>query len=369
MRRSTRWSTARSAALVALAASVLAVGSALATGPVLASASAAEQGGPSDAPGPTELAIPYLGTERITPAAPWRIADCGAVLGASPLVVGCTEEGVDLAAPAYDPAAGATALRVPLTNGSVSMTVEYRVTTAAPDAPLLRPAQSARPAAAGSLVRVPISDLGVACTPCAAGGTVEAVGVEPASAGSAWVTPTHVVFRAAADYAGPVEVHARIADDVGTWSAEASVHFGVYRPERAPLIALDVFAPLEAGAATVDLRALVTSIAGDDVVLVGCGGTLHGRVSCDADGRATYVGTGAVDQFSFQVAAGGEQAGGSVTLVPAGGTLPTTGPVPMAPVTGDVALAVIPPAPAGHDGTTTGIFTPLVATLDRVGAR
>ncbi|UOE42653.1 hypothetical protein [Agromyces larvae] len=393
VRRRIRHGAALAAVLLALAAS----GS---FGPGGGLAFAAEQ--PSDAPAPaapTTIAIPYLGTEQITPAAPWRIADCAAVTGASPLVVGCTEEAIDLAAPEYDPDAGLTRLQVPFTNGEVGMTVEYLVSLAKPDAPVLRPSQAAQPVAAGSLLRVPISDLGLTCTACAEGGAIEAVGVDPAAAGSAWATPTHLVFRAAAGYAGPVEVQVRVADDYGTWSVEASVYAGVYRPSGPPVVAVDVFAPLEGGAATVDLGDLVASVAGDELVLVGCGGGMHGQVACSADGVATYSGSGAIDQFSFRFAAGGEQAGGSVTLVPADAGLPTSGPVPMAPVVDDgaasdgaadgdgdadaeaseaegaadaaagVALAVIPAEPVDHDGSTAGVFTPLVATLDRVGAR
>ncbi|QEO15124.1 hypothetical protein FLP10_12405 [Agromyces intestinalis] len=363
----------------ALVAVLLALAASSALGSSGGLAFAAEE--PADAPAPaapTAIAIPYRGTEQITPAAPWRIADCSGV--ANPLVVGCTEEAIDLAAPDYDPDAGVTRLAVPFTNGELSMTVEYQVSLAAPDAPVLRPSQAAQPVAAGSLLRVPISDLGLTCTACAEGGAIETVGVEPAEAGSAWATPTHIVFRAAAGFAGPVEVHLRVADDYGTWSAEAAVYAGVYRPASPPVVALDVFAPLDGGTATVDLGELVTSIAGDDLVLVACGGGLYGQVACGADGVATYSGSGAIDQFSFRFAAGGEQAGGSVTLVPAGAGLPEAGPVPMAPAviggdagddadTARIALAVIPPEPAEHDGSVAGVFTPFVATLDRVGAR
>jgi hypothetical protein len=287
-------------------------------------------------------------------------------------VTACEEQRIELAAPAYDPDAGVTVVPVQLTNGAVSMTVQYRVRLAPPEAPAAHPSPSARPVASGSLLRVPISDLGLDCVVCAEGGTLEALRVEPATAGSAWATPTHLVLRTSEQYRGPVELRFRYADDFGSWSAEGAVAVSVYEAGDAPLVALDVFAPLaEDGTATIDLAALITAIAGDDVILVGCGGAMHGRVSCGM--QAQYAGqAGAVDQFGFQVAAGGEQASGSVTLVPAGSDLPTDGLVPIAPLERDEPVHTLftPPAPVEHENPAgDGIFSPLVSILDRVGAQ
>lgn len=356
----------RRATLLALA-STLAL---LALGTPSPAALAAESVPP--AVGPTEIEVPYLDATTIEPAPPWRIAECDGPRAASALVTACDEQRIELAAPAYDPEAGVTVIPVQLTNGAVSMTVSYRVRLAPPDAPGAHPSTAARPVASGSLLRVPISDLGLECTVCAEGGTLEALEVEPAAAGSAWATPTHLVFRASDGYTGPVELGFRYADDFGSWSADSAVPVSVYRAGEAPLVALDVFVPLaDDGTATIDLSALVTSIAGDDVILVGCGGALHGLVSCGM--RAQYAGpAGAVDQFGFQVAAGGEQASGSVTLVPAGSELPADGLVPIAPLDLDesVHTPFTPPVPVEHDDSAgDGIFSPLVAILDRVGAR
>jgi len=322
--------------------------------------------------GPTDIEIPYLGTATIEPAAPWRIAECDGPRAASPLVTACEGQRIDLAAPAYDPDAGVTVVPVQLTNDAVSMTVQYRVRLSPPDAPAVRPSEAARPVASGSLLRVPISDLGLDCVVCTSGGTLDAIGVEPAAAGSVWATPTHLVFRAAAEYTGAAEVRFRYADDFGSSSAVGTIAASVYRAGAAPLIALDVFVPLgDDGSATVDIATLVTSIAGDDVVLVGCGAAMHGRVTCGME--AQYLGSaGIVDQFGFQVAAGGEQASGSVTLVPQGSGLPDAGPVPAAPSGADEPVPTLftPPPPVEHDDAASdGIFSPLVSTLDRVGAR
>lgn len=340
---------------------------------------------PAPAPGPSspaDVEIPYLGDAAIEPSPPWQIADCAPAFAAGPLVTACDPSRISVAAPEYDPDAGITVIRVPLTNGVVSTTVGYRVRLAGPETPTARPAELARPVAAGSLLRVPISELGLECVVCGDGGRLEALEVEPAAAGSVWATPTHLVFRAASGYAGPAEVGFRFADDYGTWSAGAKLDAAVYRSAGSPLVTLDLVATTAAdGTATIDLAALATSIApradgsGDeaapaDLVLVGCGAALHGRVACDAE-TATYAGVpGMADQVAVQFAAGGEQATASVTLVPEGSELAVPGPVALAPgeQRDGVPVIVTPRVPVEHHDT-AGVFTPLITTLDRVGAR
>ncbi|WP_308797166.1 hypothetical protein [Agromyces silvae] len=322
---------------------------------------------------PADVEIPYLGEASIEPAPPWRIADCAAVAAASPLVTGCDPTRITLAAPEYDPDADVVVIQVALTNDAVSTTVGYRVRLAGPEIPVVRPAAAVWPVAAGSLLRMPVSELGLECVVCAGGGRLEALGVDPAAAGSVWATPTHLVFRASAGYSGPAEIGFRFADDYGSWSAGATVHTAVYRSTVAPLVTIDLVAAATAdGTAVVDLSDLVTSLAGDDVVLVGCGAAVHGRVSCD-DEAASYSGpSGVVDQFSVQFAAGGEQATASVTLIPEDADGPrAVGPAATAPPSGQdegIVTWFVPPVPAEHHEA-SGIFTPLIATLDRVGAR
>jgi hypothetical protein len=335
---------------------------------------------------PADVEIPYLGESSIEPAPPWRVADCAAVTAASPLVTGCDPTRITLAAPEYDPGAGTVVLQVALTNDAVSTTVGYRVRLAGPEVPALHPDAAAWPLAAGSLLRLPISELGVECEVCAGGGRLEAIGVKPASAGSVWATPTHLVFRAATGYTGEAEIGVRFADDFGTWSPGGTVRAAVYQPIGDPLVTFDLIAPIAAdGTATIDLSTLVASIGDDEVVLVGCGAAMHGRVACDGEAAAYTAVPGLADQFAVQFAAGGEQATGSVTLVPAGSEastdaastegaarpgLPAAGPVPIAPPdqTDGVVTAIVPSAPVDHHEA-SGIFRPLIATLDRVGAR
>lgn len=331
------------------------------------SASGAEQPVQAEPASAAEIEIPYLETAEIQPSAPWRIAECDGPRKATPLVVACDAERIQLSAPAFDPDAGVTVLPVVLTDGTVSMTVAYRVTAAPPPAPEVAPSTNVRPVASASLLRIPVSDLGVTCTRCGEGAGLVAVGVEPSSAGTVWATPTHLVFRASSTFTGPAELGFAVVDEFGT-TTEGKLPVSVY-PAAAPLVALDVFVPLdESDSAEVDLAALVTSIAGDDVVFVGCGAAMHGSVACDADGAARYAGSGRVDQFGFQVAAGGEHASGSVTIVPADADLPTAGPVPTAPTGVDadepVTTLFTPPAPT-EDAAAGSPFDAFIAVLDR----
>ena len=351
-----------------LLATIVTTGWASAAGPVAAAEA------PQD--GPTAVAIPYLGTTTIEPAEGWQVVDCSVPTAASPLVVACHPDRIELAATAYDPAAVATIVPVPLSNGRTSMVFDYAVTLDPPEPPSVAPSRRMSPVAAGSVVLLPISDLGVECTVCTAGGALDAVGVEPSSAGTAVATPTHLVFRPAAGFTGEAGIAVRFADDYGTWSHDATVSVPVYRPGPEPLIAVSVFAPRADGATTIDLSSLAFSIGGSVVQVIGCGAPIHGTVVCGPDGAAVYspVGEAAVDQFSFQVAAAnGEQATGSVTLVSGASELPDAGPVPAsggARSDDGVASQVVPAVPAEREQRgREGVFAPLIGTLDRVAAR
>ena len=342
---------------------------------VSASAGAAEAPAPP-ASSPTSVSVPHLGTATIEPAEGWRITDCAAPAAASALVTACDEGRVELSSTGYDPGAVPVTVPVPMSNGRTSMTFEYRVTLAAPEAPTLTSHRAPGPVAAGSVLLVPISDLGVECTVCAAGGTLAAVAVQPAEAGSLAVTPTHLVFRPALDFTGDAELVARFADDFGTWSDDAKFVVPVYAPGPDALIAQSVFVARGAdGAVSVDLAALAFASGGGEVRLAGCGAAIHGSVACAADGTARYASSSvvAVDQFSFHVvSADGEQASGSVTVVGEASDLPQMGPAPAQGSRDDdgVSTPIVPRLPVDDQLTSRGgVFAPLIGTLDRVGAR
>jgi len=331
--------------------------------------------------GSGDVAIPYLGSTTIDVAAPWRITDCGVPSQASPLVVGCDERSVSLAAPEYDPDASTVVVPVPLTDGRITTVAEYRVSLEPPETPNVDPGRTVRPTAAGTVLRLPISELGVECAVCDAGGRLRAVAVHPAQAGSLWATPTHLVFRAAEGYTGPAELVYRFADDYGAWSPEGVLQASVLRPRGAPLVTTDVVVALDEGGAALSLDRLAFVLGDDELVLVGCGTAIRGQLRCEADGTITYQGDGAADQFAVQLAsAGGDQALASVTLVPAEATTGTDaeaatlrpGTAPIAkPEQGKqgVASAIVPRRPVEDHTGASGLLAPLLATLDRVGAR
>ena len=322
---------------------------------------------------PARVAIPYLGSAAIDIAAPWFITDCAAPLAASPLVVACEANSISLAAPEYDPDAGAVALRLSLSDGRISTTTVYQVVLEPPEVPTAMPSAELRPVPAGSLLRIPISEIGLECQVCnATGGRLRAVDVQPESAGSLWATPTHLVFRAAADARGPVELVFRFADDFGSWSGDAKLAASVLPPADRPLATADVVVELAEGAASVDLNELAFPLGGGELIVVGCGDPVRGQVRCAADGTAEYHGDGGVDQFSFQVATTeGGRGFGSVTVVPAASTEPAAGTAPIAPPKqskNGVPVSVPPAVPVEDDGSGGGLLGPLLSIFDRVGA-
>ncbi|MDQ0893267.1 Ig-like domain-containing protein [Agromyces ramosus] len=345
---------------------------------LIASITVVEQGPRADAAqtdeGLTSVAVPYLGTTTIEPGSGWQISDCAVPRAATALVTECESTKLTLTATAYDPEAGATVVPVPQSNGATSVVFHYTVTLAPPERPTVTGGPVGFPVAAGSTVMLPLSDLGIECPVCADGGALDVVAVEPPSAGTAAATGTHLVFRPSAAYSGSAGIVVRFADDYGAWSPDATIDVPVYRPVAA-LVATSVFAAVEGTEQqAVDLRPLVFGMDAGELHFLGCGAAVHGTVVCASDGTAIYIPSGAsVDQFSYHVAtANGEQATGSVTLVGDSSELPPAGLVPASAVQrGDdgVPSMIVPRVPVEPgSGGDDGIFSPLIETLDGVGA-
>ncbi|MFB6610044.1 hypothetical protein ACFCVO_06990 [Agromyces sp. NPDC056379] len=333
-------------------------------------ADAAASGVPT---GPTSIAVPYLGSASIEPGEGWQITDCTGPSAASSLVVACDPTKILLSAPSFDPEAPVAIVPVPLSNGRTSITVDYSVALAPPEAPTIAGGAFGYPVAAGSAVLLPLSDLGIACAVCIDGGALDVVEVRPEGAGSAASNGTHLVFRPSASFTGDAELIVRYADDYGAWSADASVVVPVYAP-KATLVASSITTPLGEGAQTVDLLPLVFRFGSGDaeISLVGCGSAIHGSVVCSPDGTAVYAPSGAsVDQFSYHVvSADGEHATGSVTFVPDAAER-TLVPASAAGADDGVPSKIVPLVPVEGDaaGGRAGIFAPLIETLDRAGVR
>ncbi|MGH3705736.1 MAG: Ig-like domain-containing protein [Agromyces sp.] len=320
------------------------------------------------------VAVPYLGSTSIEPAPGWQITDCAAPLAATPLATACEPMKLTLTATAFDPEAAAVVVPVPQSNGATSVVFHYTVTLAPPEAPTVTPGRTGFPVAAGSTVLLPLSDLGIECVVCSDGGSVDVVGVEPRSAGTAAATGTHVVFRPSAAFTGDAGITLRFADDFGAWSASTEVEVPVYRPATM-LVATSAYLANDGTEQAIDLGELVFGPEAGDIHFIGCGAALHGTVACRPDGTASYVPSDAsVDQFSYHVASSnGEQATGSVTLVGPGASLPDSGLVPAsARRDGDdgVASMIVPRVPSETEASgRAGIFSPLIETLDRAGVR
>ena len=354
------------------------------------------------------VAVPFRAEAEVAMADGWAVADCGNVAAPTDFAVACEPARLTITAPIYDPDRGTSLMPVLLANGPVTMAVTYRLTMAPPTPPSADELTYDYPAQVGDAVLLPLSDLGVRCDGCASTGpALEITGVSPSDAAVARVTPTHLVVQGAPQFVGDVTVSYRLRDGYGQSSETTSATIVFTRP--APggddgLVALAVAAPFATeGPTTVDLSALF--FAEGDVALLGCGPAVTGSVEC-AGGTATYQPLppvagrepSDVDQFSFHVTTpDGRQATGSVTLVrggaaerlPAGpiatrvldDTARASGPAATAAAAsgdGDATSdargfvqTLVPTLPADDedapDAPVTGLFSPLISVLDRLG--
>lgn len=376
--------------------------------------------------GPNAVAVPYTGEKVVKPADGWHLRDCGAVVAAgAPLITACDPaEGFTVVSPGYDPDFAEIVVPVALSNGRSTTTIDYVLGLEPPPVPEFLVRAYPFPAPSGGTLLIPISDLGVECTACEGGGGLEVTSFSPAGAATVLPTETHLVVRPKASFEGPLELTIRFGDMYGGWSAPTVLTVPVSRQgDDAPLVQ-HVQRPLPAEGGEIDLTELIHVPPGavDAETHILCGGAIHGTVVCDGAGVASYrpFEEAAVDQFSFHVARGGALMTGSVTLVSDGAdvdlaaqgiapaeprTAPSPAPTPApdpeetedaadgsaaAGSEGDpdgsrsgsdedeepqeyvllrLATPLVPPAPPEDSGAQSGVFTPLVEMLDRVGAR
>ncbi|GAB3127806.1 hypothetical protein [Glaciibacter psychrotolerans] len=326
-----------------------------------------------------DISVPYLGEAEISPAAGWAIADCAAVQNAASTWPGvdvtCDPTTIKLAASAFDADWGAHTLTVAQANGAVVADISYRVTLAAPDAPLLAGIDYGYPVPQGSLLLLPFVDLGLTCTLCTAGtATVRVVSLSPKRAGLAAVSGTHLVLRTAPEFTGAATVTLQLIDDVGQHSEPVDVVAHVVAhavnatttrsdsdtAQHPPVGALHVVRERDKSQPiTIDLSEFTWNDTDDDVLL-GCGNAAFGTVSCTDALTAIYTpAPGAdVDQFSFHiVSSNGAQASGSITVVTTGVPLPLPG-LSSAATSTSAPLLVAPRVPVEDEtgaGGSTGL--------------
>jgi hypothetical protein len=323
--------------------------------------------------GPSVVEVPYLGTLDVQPAEGWQFADCAPLLAATPLVTACSPAAFTVAAPVFDPAAEPVRVSVPLVNGETRLTVDYVIRLAPPAEPDAPDTEVPLPVPAGSRVLVPLSDLGMECGLCTPGtASVEVEGVDPSSAGQAWVTGAHVVFAASAGASGEASVALRLVDDLGRHTKIALMTVHVSAPEDTPLHGLHVSRPMPAEPLVLSAGDLAFAMPRTpELGVVDCGPAITGAVSCTPDGDITYVpAAGATsDQFSVQLMApDGRQALTSVTLT-APETAAAAGSLASAAGAGTAPLRVPLPVPAEGGEEDRGTTTSFTQLLDRVGAR
>lgn len=358
--------TARAALLLAaLLATLAGASAAVAAGD---DPSASPSGSPdlSRPLGPSVVEVPFESTLDVKPAPGWSFADCGPLLAATTLVTACAADGFTVASSTFDPALAPVRVTVPLTSGSTTLAVDYIIRLAAPAAPDAGDTDTGVPVPAGARLLIPLADLGLTCglcTPDAA--EIEVVGVDPASAGTARVTGSHVTFAAAPRARGRAEIALRVIDDVGAASKVILVTVHVVAPQADAVVGLHLLRPAEPLALTVsDLGFAVGT--DDEVRIVGCGAALRGLVSCSPDGSVAFTPADAgPDQFSVRLATeGGRQAIASVTVG-------TADAGPLAPAAGaaSASLAVPLPRPVESSDEQAGATSTFTKLLDGLGAR
>ncbi|OIH95395.1 hypothetical protein BIU90_01435 [Curtobacterium sp. MCBA15_001] len=378
-------------ALVAVAALALTGGPAQVARAASGAQSVGSTGGAGAPSDPVRVAVPYTGEVDVPLGDGWSVADCGRVNVPTGVTMACSSDALSLTSQGWRRDFGTVTMTVPLRSASFDLDVTYLVSLAPPTAPSLDGQTYDWPFVAGTTASIPWSDLGVRCDGCAAGPRMTVVSTKPAGF-VATVTSTGLLVRGPEERPGTATVRLRATDDQGH-SGAATVKAVFVTPGRSGVATDDVVRRLGAdGSLTIDLHDLVDTTAGAAVV-DGCGSPVTGTVTCTDDGTATYrpddAGTmTAADQFSFHVrTASGDQATGTVTVLPRDGTrtaATAVGTVPtdddrgvrypatglQADAGGRTADSVVRTLSSEDDdaavGASTGLLTPLTAPLDRI---
>ncbi|MBO3662739.1 hypothetical protein [Microbacterium stercoris] len=361
--------------------------------------------------GPNAIAVPYAEEKVVKPADGYAFDDCAAIRSAGgELVTACDpHEGFTVKSPGYDPEYGEVIVPVKTSNGRTATTIDYVLFLEPPEVPELPETRYPYPAPAGGTLMIPISDLGVTCTACTAGSGLEVTSFAPQGAATVLPTETHLVVRPHDDFEGPLEITLRYGDMWDGWSPPTVLTVSVSKLDADAPIAQHVMRPMPEKTGEFDLNELVHLPAGAEGAQILCGAALHGTVVCDGEGHATYTPTApaAVDEFAFRVSQHGDLVTGSVVLVADGAetglpvegqavseprTDPTPAPQPPEPdpeetqnasgrrgkkadtkeqqmVLLRVPSPVVPKTPPADGGGLAGIFTPLIETMNRAGAR
>lgn len=358
-------------------------------------ATEAPDAGSGFASGPSVVEVPLEESLEIRPAAGWTFADCSGLRAASKLVTACTPEAFTVTGPAYDASIAPVRVSVPLRSGDRELTVDYVIRLAEPTPPSAPDTTIDLPLRAGAVSLIPLSELGLECGLCSPGeATIEVGAVAPSTLGRARVTGSHLVFSAAPDAQGAVEIDLRVRDDIGTASNTFKVTLHVSKQTGAPLHGLHLLVGADAatGGVELDARTLIAALGAEPapaVVISGCGPALHGAVHCTPDGSIVYEpeaggsaadGASSLDEFGVRlVASDGRQTlasvvvtNGAATRGTAAADTATARSTALAPAAGakraklDLAL---PRPPVKTEEKSGGATTGFSELLDAIGAR
>ncbi len=345
-----------------LSTALLAAGLAVATTTGMVSTSA------EFASGPSVVEVPLNATLEVRPAAGWHYADCSQISSASEFVTACSSESFTVTGGAYDAETQPVRFPVRLLNGGREVTLDYVIRLAEPAIPEAPDTTLGFPLQAGAVSLIPLSSLGLTCGLCSAGeASIEVGSVSPGDLGTARVTGTHLVYTAAADVQGPVEVDLRVRDDIESVSKTFKVMLNVSRSEAAPLHGVHIAS--DPGELSLDVaRLIATPAASSNLIISECGPALYGNVSCTPGGEIHYVpnpGAPLTDQFAVQIVAeNGRQTIASVTFADEA--------PPLAPGVGAKRAKLeltLPTPPPEAEETAGGATTGFTELMDSLGAR
>ncbi|MFC5338657.1 hypothetical protein [Leucobacter denitrificans] len=320
------------------------------------------------ASGPSVVEVPLNGELEVRPAAGWHYADCSQISGASDFVTACSSESFTVTGGAYDAEIEPVRFPVRLLNGGREVTLDYVIRLAEPALPEAPDTTLGFPVPAGAVSLIPLSPLGLTCGLCSAGeASIEVGNVAPEDLGSARVTGSHLVYTAARDGHGLVEVDLRVRDDIENVSKTFKVMLNVSRSEAAPFHGVHITS--EPGELSLEVDHLVaTPTSGSGLIISECGEALYGGVTCTPGGEIHYVpdpGAPSTDQFAIQIVAeDGRQTVASVTL--------SDDPPPLAPGVGTKRAKLeltLPTPPPEAEETPGGATTGFTELMDKLGAR
>ena len=335
-------------------------------------ATSADASADATANGPSVVEVPLEQTLEVRPAPGWSFASCDALLAATPLVTACTPESFTVTGPSFDPAIEPVRVRMLLANSSRELTVDYVIRLAQPEPPAAPDTKLDLPLAAGAVSLIPLAGLGIECGLCSAGtAKIEVRKSAPDSAGVASVTGTHLVFAAAPNARGPVEIDIRVTDDIENHSKTIRVTLHLVPGSSSPLQGLHLVRSASDPALTA--AELVLGAEPDELVLAGCSTPLHGTVTCAPDGTILYTppaGTEGMastpDQFSVRiVSTDGRQALASVTVADTGAALAAGAGSKKA----TLQLSLPEPPPQQEEEAQTGVTTGFSEIMNAMGAQ